>query len=105
LLRLRRNGCRSRIRLAQDQVLERGEGEDFVPAKRAADGAAELAAVEPRDFAGKSNAFFESRRRLRKYSYAVPCTLLLPLLRTTLICAPELRPYSAEYVPVCTLNS
>ncbi len=54
---------------------------------------------------GWSKAFFASRWLLRRYSYPVPWNALLPLLSTTLICAPELRPNSAEYVPVCTLNS
>src|SRR5713226_10524120 len=42
---------------------------------------------------------------LRRNSYTLPCKALVPDLVTTLITAPELRPYSASKVFVRTRNS
>src|SRR4026207_141310 len=47
----------------------------------------------------------ESIAWFRKYSYAVPCTLLVPDFVETLTAAPGDRPYSAAYGLVTTLNS
>ena len=63
---------------------------------RSSSGVSPHAPITPGSQSGKSKAFFASSRLLRRYSKTLPWKSFVPLLSATLICAPELRPYSAE---------
>src|SRR5579864_4168085 len=54
---------------------------------------------------GGVNKLRASKTWLRRNSKALPWRTLVPDFVVTTTCPPDDRPYSAEYIPVCTLNS
>ena len=52
-----------------------------------------------------ANVLREFSLSLRRNSYRVPCKTFVPDLVTRLITPPSVYPYSADMIPLCTLNS